>query len=576
MKFRIRMMLSILLVTMIGIGILFIGTYYIATDLVETNYAKTSTEAFKLRMQQLDEDMRTVYQRATALSVEQKLKDNIEIYLKNADTEAALLLSEYLMKENNQTDLIDAVFLYLPDTEQILCSQEYRGIIEVANKNEYPWIAQKQKNLTPWIINDMGGTPMNQIYLYARPIYADNGEHIGTVGLSISERTIYYNFLDVKNDSERYLLTDNNGIICSSGNASEFGVSVENIIGKIPRQGYTEVGKFNDAQGRNVYVNVKSGFTGFSLIGLVENSALTQDLKQTQWVLCIVFSIVVLLTIQLANYISKSLSRPLGDLMYAMERLGSGDFRIRAPAWSDDEFLKLGSRFNDMVVQINDLIAQVIAEQKHVRQAELRALQYQIKPHFMYNTLNSIKFSAIMQGNDMVGEQLGYFIELLEASLNKNGDFNTLEFELRVLSDYTSLQQYRYMGCFELMYEIEEQAKNCIVPKFLLQPLVENSILHGMDTKKNDNKIAVIAEIQGEKLHIEVLDNGKGMTQQEQDAVMKRGADSRRQFNGIGVSNTEERLRLFYGDEIKFELITQKDMGTRYIIEIPVKQEEEE
>lgn len=572
MTFRLRIMASILLVTLSGLSIFFFFTYYVATDMVEVNYAKSLTESMELRMEQIDKDMSRVYQKTVALSVQDKLNQIIADYTANSGHTAddVLKVSTYLRQQNDAPDLVDALFLYIEETDQIICSQEYRSVIALNDTSLYPWATNDDMGLKPWVSKDISGNEMNTIYLYAKPIYSSKGERIGAIGLSISERAIYYNALDASNTSETYFLLDSQGMVCSSEQGVELETSISDLVDISWKDNNTEVTIGQYLGKKSICAIVSSSFSDFTLLSISEHAALIADLKQTQWLFTLALALVIILAVVLATQIAGMLNKPLKNLMYAMERVGRGDFDTRAAvSEKEDEFSQLNNRFNGMVTQIDDLIKQVVEEQRHVRQAELHALQYQIKPHFMYNTLNSIKYTAIMQGNESVGKQLSSFIELLEASLNKGSDFSTLEFELRLVDDYVSLQMFRYMQCFTMEYEVTPEAKECYVPRFLLQPLVENSILHGMDTKRNDNIIRIQSYVLDEILHIEVSDNGKGMTLEQKDQILHQNADSNRQFNGIGVYNTEERLRLFYGKKMHMELITQVGEGTTYIIELP-------
>ncbi|MFV0362319.1 MAG: sensor histidine kinase [Suipraeoptans sp.] len=581
MTYRFRIIAAILVVTISTLTAFYFFTYYIATDLVETNYAKSKNDSMKLRMEQMDSYMRDVYQKTISISVHPNTKSIINEYVKetksdtNINSQSTLKVSQHLQNQGDMPELIDALFIYIVETNQIISSQEYRTTVEVKNTEDYEWIREGSIGLQAFVTSDMGRSDDNTIFLYAKPVYSDEGNHIGTIGISISERTLYYKLLDSKDETDEYFLIDSQGYICSSRQRVTKS-QISDLI-DIPWDGRNaEVGIEEYDGEKSIYATVQSGFTGLTMLSISEHALLIEDLQQTQWLFTLILAVIIIGAVFLANKTADMLNKPLKNLMYAMERVEKGDFETRAKTKEGDEFFQLNNQFNDMVVRIDELISQVVDEQKNARQSELRALQYQIKPHFMYNTLNSIKYMAIMQGNERVGKQLDAFTALLEASLNKGSDFSTLIFELRIIKDYVSLQKVRYLDCFEVKYNATPDAGMCMVPRFLLQPLVENSILHGMDTKKNDNLIVINAKIIDNMLNIEVKDNGKGMTKEQQIEVLHEGVDTNRQFNGIGVFNTKERLRLLYGEDIVFELKTEVGIGTSYIIKIPAKQQKEE
>ena len=194
----------------------------------------------------------------------------------------------------------------------------------------------------------------------------------------------------------------------------------------------------------------------------------------------------------------------------------------------------------------------------------------------MYNTLNTIKFAAILQGNEEIGSLLGSFIALLEASISKKGAFLPLSEEIHLVEDYASLQQYRYMDSFTVECSVSPEAAGCTVPRLLLQPLVENAILHGILPRRTGNRITIDATVENRMLHILVSDNGKGMREDECRALLENDPDDNRRFTGIGMRNVRERLRLYYGDEATFSIHTAPGEGTCIMLSLPAIPEDKE
>ena len=178
-----------------------------------------------------------------------------------------------------------------------------------------------------------------------------------------------------------------------------------------------------------------------------------------------------------------------------VEKVGEGDLSLRTEVTTADEIGTLGKEFNHMLDYIEALIAQVIEEEQQKKDAELEALQYQITPHFMYNTLNSIKFAAFLKGEKELAGLIGDFVELLQASINKKGSFLSVADEIHILKNYIHLQDFRYQGSFRVKYEISEEAYRCYIPRLILQPLVENALLHGIDIKRQTGKIWISGNV---------------------------------------------------------------------------------
>ena len=239
----------------------------------------------------------------------------------------------------------------------------------------------------------------------------------------------------------------------------------------------------------------------------------------------------------------------LRSMTGTIEKVGEGDLSLRTEVTTADEIGTLGKEFNHMLDYIEDLIAQVIEEEQQKKDAELEALQYQITPHFMYNTLNSIKFAAFLKGEKELAGLIGDFVELLQASINKKGSFLSVADEIHILKNYIHLQDFRYQGSFQVEYEISEEAYRCYIPRLILQPLVENALLHGIDIKRQTGKIWISGKVKEGELILIVKDNGRGMTEVQIRDLLGSREKKTKGLSAVGVPNVKERLELYYGEK---------------------------
>jgi len=221
-----------------------------------------------------------------------------------------------------------------------------------------------------------------------------------------------------------------------------------------------------------------------------------------------------------------------------------------------------------MLDYIEALIAQVIEEEQQKKDAELEALQYQITPHFMYNTLNSIKFAAFLKGEKELAGLIGDFVELLQASINKKGSFLSVADEIHILKNYIHLQDFRYQGSFRVKYEISEEAYRCYIPRLILQPLVENALLHGIDIKRQTGKIWISGNVSEGKLILIVKDNGRGMTKEQIRDLFNSHAKKTNGLSAVGIPNVKERLELYYGTQGGMEYVSSGN-GTEVTVFLP-------
>ncbi len=220
-----------------------------------------------------------------------------------------------------------------------------------------------------------------------------------------------------------------------------------------------------------------------------------------------------------------------------------------------------------MLSRIRDLIESVRTKEEEKRRMELNWLQAQINPHFMYNTLFSIKCSVDMGRNDEAGHMLTTFIQMLRGILSVQEEMVTVQAQMDALRQYVELQQFRYDGSFDALIECDDQAAGCRIPKLLIQPLVENAILHGVDMAAGDGMITVVARRVGEAISIQVEDNGVGMTEARIQEVMRPQVPSDRPH--LGIRNIHDRIRLYFGSDWGLHIESTPGHGTRVTLRVP-------
>ena len=296
------------------------------------------------------------------------------------------------------------------------------------------------------------------------------------------------------------------------------------------------------------------------------------DLRQARRDYVMILAVFLLLSLFPAAYLTNAIYRPLGKLTDAIREVSAGDLETRIEISSGDETELLAGEFNQMLGKLEELIRQLLEEEQRKKDAELEALQYQITPHFMYNTLNAIKCSALLKGERELGAVIEDFIELLQACVNKKGAFLTVAEDIRILERYIRLQEFRYDGQFSIQYEIAPEAGDCLVPRLVLQPLVENALLHGLDMKTKDGKLVIRAEMKESMLYLSVQDNGRGMTREQIHRLLHSEVRKTRGLTAVGVPNVRDRLKLYYGDRagLRYE---SGEAGTTAVVCLPASTE---
>lgn len=577
MPFRTRMLLGILAVALTSLAVFFAGSACFVVRMAEKNYARTVTGPMASQAARFDDAMRDAYRTAVRAANDGELRRQAAAYaaLDAPATLDALALSNRLLALRDTAQQADSLALYLPGRQQMITSSEYRIVADVPRADAPSWVtAAPPDSLSPHVYWDDAGSVPRCEYGYFQDIRAADGSVLARVCVNVDERTMYYGLLEqsaAQEDTAVYLLAAD-GTVVSSGPPDGHGLSFTDLTGHAMPAARTA---FGSTRAGRLYALVQGGFSGCAVLRLTSRGTLSSELGGMALLLALLLGVVCIAAVLLARKLSGWLYRPLGALMGAMECAGQGDMNARAPDGAD-EFGAIGSRFNQMMEEIDNLLDDLVEARLEKRQSEIEALQQQIKPHFMYNTLNTIKFAAILQGNEEIGSLLGSFIALLEASISKKGAFLPLSEEIHLVEDYASLQQYRYMDSFTVECSVSPEAAGCTVPRLLLQPLVENAILHGILPRRPGNRITIDATVENRMLHILVSDNGKGMREEECRALLENDPDDNRRFTGIGMRNVRERLRLYYGDRATFSIHTAPGEGTCIMLSLPAIPEDKE
>ena len=274
----------------------------------------------------------------------------------------------------------------------------------------------------------------------------------------------------------------------------------------------------------------------------------------------------------IAYYLSKNFTKNINILVNSMCEVEKGNFDIDIIPHSNDEIGLLSRRFSEMVDRINDLINRLYKQQLEKKNLEFKALRAQINPHFLQNTLGSIMWLAHRNKDFTVVKMLKSLIDLLRFSTNSS-DFCSVEEETSYIKEYLSLQKYRLEDRFKVDYHIDQMVLAYKMPRFVVQPLVENALYHGIELSKENGIIKIVAYSNQESLFLEIHDNGIGMNQEKISSILSNESEEYRGLNSIGVANTNKRIKLYVGEEYGISYASSPGKGTIATITLPLKQD---
>lgn len=285
--------------------------------------------------------------------------------------------------------------------------------------------------------------------------------------------------------------------------------------------------------------------------------------------------VAVILGILCIGYYVRRLTTRVGSILNAMNEVTTGDLQVRLPVNnSKDELDMIACNFNDMCEKLELYIQKSYLAEIEQKNAQMQALQSQINPHFLYNTLEAIRMKAICNGDREVGKMLYSMVGLFRSQL-KEADVITLGQELDYCKQYLELFMYRYPGIFQYHVECCPELLSLPIIKFVLQPIAENYFIHGIDRERQDNEVWVRAEKQGENLFLYVEDNGYGMEEQEiekKNRELRENLPDRGEKKSIGITNVNRRIKAVYGDAYGISIESGNPKGLRVTITIKVEE----
>jgi two-component system sensor histidine kinase YesM len=458
-----------------------------------------------------------------------------------------------------------------------LSSHSHNQNIEVSDifTEQWYWDAAGANGRILWITEAIPG--IIPIQNGISPFYAvrvsnrfENGAPTGIVIISVNEATMKNLYAGAMDDNQKIVIMNDAGSIVSSMDDAMTDVSL------VQRSYYSKVSNYESGY----FIDRESGEeqlisfqtiekTGWKLVSYTPTRTVLRSINHVQTMNSIVFILVVLFSILTSYAIARRMAIPIKRLYNSFGRVEMGDLTVRASFRSDDEVGMLARKFNHMVERLQTLMVDITMEQQQKRHAELQALQSQINPHFLYNTLASIRFMLYKHDKETVDSVIVALVRLLKQSISKQDELIPIEEEIDILRNYLYIQQIRQGDKLEVFYDVHEDIHPFKTIKLILQPLVENAIFYGIEPKQGKGTIWIKGKLEDGDIVFEVTDNGIGMKAEVEEWI-KSGSNKEGGFShGGGYRNVHERIQLHYGLKYGLTIHSQSGAGTRIQIRIP-------
>ncbi|GIP34803.1 sensor histidine kinase [Paenibacillus sp. J2TS4] len=338
-----------------------------------------------------------------------------------------------------------------------------------------------------------------------------------------------------------------------------------------------------DSQHELIVTRIHSKETGWSVVLVQPVQTIHAPSNNLRKFTYYIIAVSILLTVIIAWVVYRGISSPLASLAYGMKQMRQGNLNTRLPIDRRDDFGNVTRSFNDMVKEHRHLIKNNYEQQLLMAKTELRLLQSQINPHFLYNTLDSIYWKAENYEAGEISEMVLNLSKFFRTSLSKGKDVFTIQETMEHLNYYLTVQRLRYADHFVVKFDVEESCNHVPLLKLILQPLVENAILHGLEKKSEGGELLISCKVQDETLILKVEDNGKGIESNRLHAIRQELAkvsyNDYKGFSGIqpvyheffGLRNVKARLKLFYKEQADLTIDSTLNFGTVITISIPLQ-----
>lgn len=446
----------------------------------------------------------------------------------------------------------------------------YESLIDYDHLNR----ADNQLILIPTHSNSYMNGLDNPVFTAARNYFdlrgsVGNAPYVGTLFLDINLRSVENLFRKVNFLEKEQLYVVNEKGDCFYSNIP--GLTGTNVEKKLEDIKNTE---------EQLVIRTKSKEYDLTVIVVMDTNQAFESIRKTQCMLYLIIGASVSALLLGSVFFSKRLTKPIHDMMSQMEQIETGNFDIILPVHSGDEIGVLASRFNQMSAALKNYIDKSYMSQIRQNEAELTALKSQIYPHFLYNTLEIIRMTALEDGEGKVPEMIEALSEQIHYLIGPMQDLVPLHKEIDIVQKYIYLLNCRIAGKVQMTVNASGMTK-VPIPKLILQPIVENAYVHGIKPQKRKGNIMIEIAARGDNLEISVMDNGVGMEKKQLDRLYallqgdEPGIKNEYNWQSIGLKNVHDRIRFLYGEDYGIEITSTPGVGTIVKVVMPLQSEEE-
>ncbi len=588
-SFYRKMLLAFFTIIIITVASLGANFYFETSDSIKQSAISNMERTTEQAVQTLQLQMGSIMNDTWSFFSDEELQRLVKNFSENSDKLSYFDYKFSIMRNNNP--LIEIILVNdnvgLERIQKITNKKYYgdSGLFE-SEKRKLSQIAISNDGMAKWVlvqIYDIQSKKTFHTIAYTQALKDVYGELQPIIGdmvmfLSFDKLQTWLSSLKIQDRGEFYLVNKLDNSIILSTEPSSIGKPLfqeANLLewNKYPDEPYTFV-KDQNLKSLVVYRSLEN--TDWILVGKIPVHVLLEQVNAVARKTILIGLVCLLAAMLLAGLLSSRVLVPIRRLRKGMRQIEQGNYKIEVPVETNDEIGFFVAGFNKMTLEIDRLIRKVYEAELKKKDAEIKALQSQINPHFLYNTLGSIESLAAVQGdNKRIRDICHSLAQMMRYNVN-GGSFSTLGEEIQQIKQYLMIQQIRYESRLAYDIRVEPELETMRIPKLLFQPIVENSIIHGIEGLRRGGKIRIEAvSLNEQAVVISVKDNGIGMSEDKLTSLQSNlhevslfDFSMERQQNSIGIVNAHSRLKLIYGDAYGLTIESQLGKGTDVCIRL--------
>lgn len=407
--------------------------------------------------------------------------------------------------------------------------------------------------------------------LAIKPLIDKNNksEVYGHMYLVIDERAIYNMYEKYLNDGMTFVLISSDGQVMSSNDTDKITTYDYDLLEHCKSNEDGALIKIRNGYATHTLVSNYIPFFDAYFVADINHSSVSNNLNSLIYYMVIIIAIILFLIIITTYIVSYRFSKPLLSLVDLMSK-GSLEPIVGNKNEMNEtyEIRVLTNAYDNMIEKIDYYVSNLISEEKERRKAELNALQMQINPHFLYNTLSTIKYLARSEKTNEVEKTIDALISILRNTIGTAEEMATIESEIDNLKQYVYINKLRFGSATNVTFRVSEECNEILIPKLIIQPFIENAFFHAFSGKAQ-GEIDIFINKSDNFILIEIIDNGVGMEVTDINKIKRKKLKG-----GIGIKNVDERIKLIYGEEFGVKIVSEKDCGTIVSIKIPINKKD--